>query len=363
MSESQARKAGQVLRQRQQQFAEQIVARQYELQRERWRPMGDVGREKSVRDAGYHLSYLAEAVAARDPALFEDYIAWVQVLFDGLGFVPDVLETTLRCTADTLHEQLPPHLAALPAAYVAQALQQLGATPAATTSFLSQAKQHARTELVDLAQSYLDALLRADRRAASQLILGSVEGGLAVREVYLHAFQPVQREVGRLWQLNQISVAQEHYCTAATQMVMSQLYPHIFSARRVGRTLVATCVGRELHELGVRMVADFFEMEGWDTYYLGANVPTESILRAVADRQADVLAVSATMTYHVGHVQALIDHVRSSSIGHDVRILVGGYPFNVSASLWKTVGADGYARDAQQAIAVADGLARGGNAA
>jgi methylmalonyl-CoA mutase cobalamin-binding domain/chain len=357
MSESRSRKAGQVLRQQQQQLAERIVARQYGRRPERWQPFGDAGREKSVRDAGYHLSYLAEAVAARDSSLFTDYASWAQVLFDSLGFAGDVLQTTLRCTLDTLREQLPPDIAELPTAYVEQALQQLADASPATTSFVSPPEQHARPELVGLASSYLDALLRADRRAASRLILGSVEGGLDVRDVYLYVFQPVQREVGRLWQLNQISVAQEHYCTAATQMVMSQLYPRIFSARRVGRTLVATCVGNELHELGVRMVADFFEMAGWDTYYLGANVPMESILRAVADRRAHVLAVSATMTYHVGHVRALIDHIRSSSVEHDVRILVGGYPFNVSTSLWKTVGADGYARDAQQAVGVADGLA------
>jgi methanogenic corrinoid protein MtbC1 len=208
-------------------------------------------------------------------------------------------------------------------------------------------------ELASLAEQYLGALLQADRDAASRLILSAVEKGESVKAIYLYVFQPVQRAIGRLWQTNQISVAQEHYCTAATQMIMSQLYPHIFGGHRLDRRLVAACVSGELHELGVRMIADFFEMEGWDTYYLGANTPAASIAQAVVERKADVLAVSATITFHVSQVEKVIEHVRASSVGDRLHILVGGYPFNISPALWRTVGADGHARDAGGAVDVA----------
>ena len=59
--------------------------------------------------------------------------------------------------------------------------------------------------------------------------------------------------------------------------------------------MVAACAASELHEIGVRMAADFFEMEGWDTFYLGANTPAESVIRTLVERKADVLAVSATI--------------------------------------------------------------------
>jgi methanogenic corrinoid protein MtbC1 len=169
----------------------------------------------------------------------------------------------------------------------------------------------------------------------------------------MHVFQPTQREVGRLWQINRVSVAQEHYCTAATQLIMSQLYPHIFGAPRIDRRLVATCVGGELHEIGIRMVADFFEMEGWDTYYLGANTPLEGVVETVVERQADTLGISATMTFHVREVIALIEGVRACEMGGRTKILVGGYPFNLSRDLWRQVGADGCALNAQEAVDVA----------
>jgi methanogenic corrinoid protein MtbC1 len=39
--------------------------------------------------------------------------------------------------------------------------------------------------------------------------------------------------------------------------------------------------------------------------------------------------------------------------------MVGGYPFNIAPDLWKTVGADAFARDAMEAVAVAARLRHG----
>ena len=104
----------------------------------------------------------------------------------------------------------------------------------------------------------------------------------------------------------------EHYCTAATQFIMSRLYDHIFSTEKNGLSMVATSVSGELHELGIRMVSDFFEMEGWHTYYLGANSTKEGILDMIKECNADILAISATMYYHIPQVNELISFVRNS---------------------------------------------------
>jgi methanogenic corrinoid protein MtbC1 len=332
-------------------MAEQIVARQYGLRPEQWVKHGALGREKSVRDAGYHLAYLAEAVAASDVALFGSYVDWVRTLFAGLGFDESVLARTLTLTGEVLGETLSPEQSAFVRPYIQAGLDRTRTPRSVPASFLQEG-----APLVALARSYLDALLEGQRQMASRLILEAAHGGTSIQDLYLYVFQPTQREIGRLWQMNRISVAQEHYCTAATQLVMSQLYPYIFTTTRRGRRLVATSVGGELHEIGVRMVADFFEMDGWDSYYLGANMPAESILDALVERRADVLAVSATMTFHVSEVRDLIARVRGVEVVKKTTILVGGYPFLLSPGLWRQVGADGFAPDAQEAVRVANRL-------
>jgi methanogenic corrinoid protein MtbC1 len=238
--------------------------------------------------------------------------------------------------------------------YIKVGLEQLPHLPATLPTLIDEAQPLGR-----LARQYLDALLRAERHTANQLIREAVEAGTSLKDIYLDVFQRTQHEIGRLWQVNQITVAQEHYCTAATQLIMAQLYPYIFSTERTHRKLIVACVSDELHEIGLRILSDFFEMEGWDTFYLGANTPTQSIIKMVADHRPDLLAISATMTFHVQRVAELIAAVRSAGVGQSLKIIVGGYPFNIEPGLWRQVGADGSAPDAPAAVALANQLVIG----
>ncbi|MBD3306816.1 cobalamin-binding protein [candidate division KSB3 bacterium] len=343
----------QMLNQQQQHFAEQIVARQYALQPELWQSYGAKGRELCVRDVMYHFQYLSEAILAADPTLFADYVGWVKQLFAGLNFPDEVMLTTLECTRDILNEseEFSEEMMAIIDKHIQAGLEQMQQAPPASPSFIE-----AEAPLTGLLEQYIAALLQGERHVASQLILNAVDQGISIKAIYLEVFQRAQYEIGRLWMTNQISVAQEHYCTAATQLIISQLYPHIFATEKIGRRLVATCVGGELHEIGVRMVTDFFEMEGWDTYYLGANTPTTTILQTIETRTPDVLGVSATMTFHLSLVEELIGLARDMPAGQQLKILVGGYPFKKRPGLWQKLGADGFAQDAQEAIDIANTL-------
>jgi methanogenic corrinoid protein MtbC1 len=258
---------------------------------------------------------------------------------------------------DALRVALPIAMADMAVEYVTAGLDQLPNVPATLPSFIN-----GDQPLSPLAREYLAALLAGERQVASRLVLGAVEGGTSVQDIYLQVFQPCQHEIGRLWQMNQISVAQEHYCTAATQLVMSQLYPYLFAGARTGHTLVATCIAGDLHEIGVRMVSDLFELDGWDTFYLGANTPVPSIIGAVREQQADVLAISATITPHLKVVEELIRQVRATPDCGEVKILVGGYPFNVVPEMWRELGADGCAHDAAAAVDLANRLLSNGEA-
>ncbi len=181
-----------------------------------------------------------------------------------------------------------------------------------------------------------------------------IRNGVSIKDIYLHVLQPVQYEIGLLWQLNKISVALEHYASSVTQLVMSQLYSSIChkSKKSKGR-IVAVCASGELHEIGIRMVADFFEMEGWKTHFLGANMPVNDLVQTLLAQKPDLLAISASMSSNVVKTKKVIKAVRSSQT-HGITIIVGGYLFNRVPELWKQVGADYYAKDAQEALRIAN---------
>jgi len=328
-----------------QEIAEKVVEIQYKLQPAFWKPYGSKGRKLSVRDAGYHLPFLGEAVLANDPKIFTDYVQWVKMLFRGLNFPDNVMITTLKCTGEVLQTYLDSEKQALLMTFIQAGLDQMEEPVIDHPGMIPE-----NSEYYELASEYIAALLIGDKNKASKLIMQAVEDGVPIKDIYIHVFQASQYEVGRLWLMNKISVAQEHYCSAATQLIMSQLYPKIFDSERNGKRLVAACIGGELHEIGIRMVSDFFEMEGWDTYYLGANSPASTIIGAAKENGADLLALSIAMPYHGRLLRETIAEIRKDPALENVKILIGGNAIIKRKGDFKSFGADGYAPDAIQAI-------------
>jgi MerR family transcriptional regulator, light-induced transcriptional regulator len=335
-------------------LAEIITVKHFELKPELDARYGAAGRAKCRQDAAFHLSYLSEALQNSEPTLFADYVLWAKTMLAERGIPEKDLADNLLVLRESLAEVLPVDFRQVACRYVDFGINQLSKGNQFSASLITD-----EIPLKSLADEYLNALLRGRRDEASRLIIDAVEAGRTIKELYLQVFQNAQHEIGRLWQTNQISVAQEHYCTAATQMIMSQLYPYIFSADRNGKTLVATCVSGDLHEIGVRMVSDFFEMEGWDTFYLGANVPLRDFMQALRERDADLALISATMTFHLRYVRQMIAAIRSDKQTKHVKIMVGGYPFNVAPNLWKEIGADAFASNAESATVTAGKLMNG----
>jgi len=332
-------------------LAEAIVTRQYSRRNELWKRYGEMGRERALRDARNDVEFLANAVGLEEPGLFVDYFAWCKVVFHYRGLPDSRLRTTLECTREIVTEILPVALTGAVLPVVAAAVDYLPLAPVDIDSFISSDKPYG-----SLAADYLARLLEGNRSAAGYLIGNAMGAGAKVEDMHLHVFQPCQWELGRLWQMNRITVADEHYCTAATQLIMSQLYGYIFGGSRNELKMVSTCVGDEMHEIGARMVSDLFELNGWDTHYLGANVPTESVVSTIESYNPDVLAISATLVSHVNAVKDLIHQVRESPAGARTRILVGGHPFRIAPGLWQKVGADATGVDALQALRAVDGL-------
>jgi methanogenic corrinoid protein MtbC1 len=211
-----------------------------------------------------------------------------------------------------------------------------------------------------LAREYLNLLLAGKREEASKLVHAAVEGGQGVGEIYRTVFERALKEVGLMWMQNRVDVAMEHYFSASTQLIMSQLYPYITEAsgEKKDRVCLAIAVCGEFHDIGTRMVADFMEMDGWKTYFLGSNLCNEDIVKAVVDHKPDMLALSATMFFNVESVARAIRAIRAVDGLSNLVILVGGRPFNQDPELWKKVDADGFAPSAEEAVKLANRLVK-----
>ena len=209
-----------------------------------------------------------------------------------------------------------------------------------------------------VASNYLDLLLCGEKQAAFDAIMGEVKAGMTVREVYASVLEPCLHEIGRLWEIDGIDVAREHFFSAATTALMGQLYPYLDKSPSSKGAVVVAATGGEQHEIGPRMVADLLEDAGWRCYYLGTNIPTADIVRAIREESADVLAISATMISGLDSVRNMISSIRSRiDTKRKLQVVTGGRCFNLNPELWKSVGADGCARSGAEAVRLFDWLA------
>lgn len=155
-------------------------------------------------------------------------------------------------------------------------------------------------ELTPLMQRYLAAQLAGDRQEALRVVLEEgVERGVDVSRLQLEVIQPAQYEIGRLWQENRITVVQEHLATGISQLALAHLYRHLRRAPRNGSLALVACVEGEHHDMGARVAADHLEMRGYDVRYLGASVPTYSLVDEVRKQRPQLIAISATMPQHL----------------------------------------------------------------
>lgn len=208
--------------------------------------------------------------------------------------------------------------------------------------------------LDSMCAAYVEHLLRGDRKDAVRLTRRCLTDGMSIEEILLDILEPALHEVGRRWALGLISIAQEHFCTAVTQFVMTDLYPALFSGEDSNRRLVAVQVPGSMHHVGLRMVVDVLECRDWSTTYIVDDIPVESLPELVAEDQADLLLISASMPSQIPAVSAMIRAVRQDPRTRDIKVVVGGRPFLVAPDLVAAVGADGCARDARTAVAVCD---------
>ena len=297
------------------------------------------------------LQEFAAAAATDTPRPFIAHVQWARAVLSARGIASEYVRRSLECTRSVLNEELPEQLRSLASDYIEQALAAFDEQHADMSATLVSDTPDGR-----LASQYILTLLEGDRRRASRLILDAAERGQSVRDLYLKVLLPAQEEIGRMWLANEITVSEEHLATATTKTVMAQLLPLAECRQRNGRTFLGAAVAGNQHDIGLQAVADFFEMDGWRTIHLGANVPVAEVAQAVRHFGADLLGLSASQSPQLETLQKTIDAVREAEIENQPKILVGGLAFADVSDLAEQLGADGYSASPQDAVAVGRNL-------
>ena len=118
-------------------------------------------------------------------------------------------------------------------------------------------------------------------------------------------------------------------------------------AQSAGTMVIGTVQG-DLHDIGKDLVSMMVEGAGYRVFNLGVDVPTEAFMRAIDEKNPDILALSALLTTTMPAMRETVSLMKKRNIR--AKIIVGGAP--VTQSFADQIGADGYAADAPGAVAL-----------
>jgi methanogenic corrinoid protein MtbC1 len=323
----------------------EVITAQFFQQHPETDVYGESGKMHCATDARYHLTFLRTAIEFGTEETFRQYVRWTTNVLQARN----ISQTVLQKFLDQISHALEPHLTASEKKLVRTYLESPHESPPSEDLMV----QHPRSPLRLHQKVFLQALLAGDRHAARTIAFEAFSTADSLSDVYVELFQESLYEIGRLWESNQISVAQEHVATAITQYVMGNLYSCAKPAQPFQGKGIITGVEGELHQVGSHMVADMLEMQGWDIRFLGVNLPHQSILQMVKDFRPNMVGISATMVLKVPVVRDLIREIRGLFPDEPTPlILVGGSAFRSLPDVYREIGADGFAYDLRSITAL-----------
>jgi len=201
-----------------------------------------------------------------------------------------------------------------------------------------------------------EAIINGNAPAAKELTQRGLSDGRRPGEFFPGAIIPAMDEVGRRMRECEFFIPEVLIAARAARASTEILRPLLVgeeSVRPAG-TIVCGTVKGDLHDIGKNIVAMMLESAGFRIVDLGVDASPEKIVEAVRREQANFVALSALLTTTMVNMKAVIEALTAAGLRDQVKVLVGGAP--VTEAWAKSIGADGYGKDAPAAVELARSL-------
>jgi len=198
-----------------------------------------------------------------------------------------------------------------------------------------------------------EVIINGNAPAAKELTQQGLSAGIRPGEFFTGAIIPAMDEVGRRMRDCEFFIPEVLIAARAAKGATDILRPLLAgdeSIRSAGTVVCGTIKG-DLHDIGKNIVAMMLESAGFRIVDLGVDASPERIVEAVRREQADFVALSALLTTTMVNMKAAIEALTAAGLRDQVKVLVGGAP--VTEAWAKSIGADGYGKDAPAAVELA----------
>ena len=181
---------------------------------------------------------------------------------------------------------------------------------------------------------YLEDLLACNYAACEATIKQLLTLEVDLKEIYTGFFQRSLYDVGRLWEQNKITVSKEHVATALTETLITLLYPALFTRPRAGRKAMIACGAEGTHRIGAKIVADYFELLGWDCEFLNEPLTFKHLAEKDDADFPDLLAHSLSLSFQIPLLEQELHLIKTHF--PQLPMIVGGQAFaKIDDSAWQ----------------------------
>jgi len=204
-------------------------------------------------------------------------------------------------------------------------------------------------------QAVYNAVLKGNKSQIAELTKTAVERGFEPKAILDTVLMPAINLVGELFEKGRYFLPQLISSAEAMKLSIEYLEPMLVSGgtgEELPVIVIATVEG-DIHDIGKNLVALMLKNYGFRVIDLGKDVPAEKIMEAVKEHGARIIALSALMTTTMQEMRHVIA-CRNEQGLQDVKVMIGGAV--ITQEYADEIGADGYSRDAAEAVKVAKRL-------
>jgi corrinoid protein of di/trimethylamine methyltransferase len=206
-------------------------------------------------------------------------------------------------------------------------------------------------------QKLYEAVLNFDstatENAAKEAVILNIDPIKAIEEGLAKGL----REIGDKFERGELYLPHLIMGADAMEAAIKVLEGHMtqggLEAASHGTVVIGTVEG-DIHDLGLRIVSSMLRANGFKVYDLGFNTKSLDFIEKAKEVKADIIAVSSLMTTTMPFMKDLIEALEASGLRSQFIVIVGGGP--VTERWAKDIGADGYGRDAAEAVRAAKEL-------
>ena len=114
------------------------------------------------------------------------------------------------------------------------------------------------------------------------------------------------------------------------------------------KVIVIATVQGDMHSVGKNLVSTMLRSSGFVIHDMGVDVPSTAIIQKAKEVKAEMIALSSLLTTTMPYQKEVIDDLVSMRLRDQFKVMIGGGP--VTRQYAESIGADGYGKDAIEAL-------------